>query len=42
MDFFSADARRNPYPAYDLARSVSQVFREPQTGLWMILDYEGV
>ena len=42
MGFFSADARRNPYPAYDLARSVSQVFREPQTGLWMILDYEGV
>jgi cytochrome P450 len=42
MDLFSDDARRNPYPAYDQIRSVSPVFREPQSGLWMIFDYEGV
>ena len=42
MDLFSDDTRRNPYPVYDQIRSVSPVFREPQTGLWMILDYEGV
>ncbi len=42
MDLFSDDARRNPFPAYDQLRSIAPVFREPQSGLWMILDYEGV
>ncbi|MEX2139762.1 MAG: cytochrome P450 [Pirellulales bacterium] len=42
MDFSSEDFRRNPYPVYDQIRSVSPVFREPQSGLWMIFDYEGV
>ncbi len=42
MDLFSDDVRRNPYPIYDQIRSVSPIFREPQSGLWMIVDYEGV
>jgi cytochrome P450 len=42
MDFSSEQFRRNPYPVYDQIRRVSPVFREPQSGLWMIVDYEGV
>ena len=41
-DIFSNEARRNPYPLYDQLRSTSPVFREPQSGLWMLFDYEGV
>src|SRR5205085_7401426 len=39
---FSDDARRNPYPLYDQIRGASPVLREPQTGLWMLFDYESV
>jgi cytochrome P450 len=42
MDLFSDEARRNPYPLYDQIRNVSPVFQEPQTGLWMLFDYESV
>jgi cytochrome P450 len=42
MNLFSDEVRRNPYPAYDQIRGISPVIREPQSGLWMILDYEGV
>ena len=42
MDLFSDDTRRNPYPVYDQIRGISPVFREPQSGLWMIFDYDGV
>src|SRR5688572_30771282 len=42
MNLFSDEARRNPYPLYDQLRSNSPVFREPQSGLWMVFDYENV
>jgi cytochrome P450 len=41
-DLFSDDNRRNPYPLYDLARSVSPLFRVPGRGVWMVFDYDGV
>jgi cytochrome P450 len=41
MDFFSDDIRRNPYPLFSQLRSISPVLREPQSGLWMVFDYEG-
>src|SRR5438046_3104345 len=42
MDIFSDDNRRNPYPLYDQIRSASPLMRHPQSGLWMVFDYEGV
>ena len=41
-NIFSDEARRNPYPLYDQLRSTTPVFREPQSGLWMLFDYESV
>ena len=42
MDLFSDDIRRNPYPLYERIRGSLPVFRDPQSGLWMIFDYDGV
>jgi cytochrome P450 len=42
LDLFADETRRDPYPRYDQLRSGSPVFHEPQSGLWMIFDYEGV
>lgn len=42
LDFLSEETRRNPYPVYEQIRSVSPLFQDPRSGLWMILDYEGV
>ena len=42
VDLFSPELRRNPYPAYEHLRSVAPLFCEPQTGLWMVFDYDGV
>ncbi len=33
--------RRNPYPLYAQMRAASPVFCNPDTGLWMVFDYEG-
>ena len=41
-DLFSIEARRNPYPMYDQMRASAPVFREPQSRLWMLFDYENV
>lgn len=41
-DIFSDDNRRNPYPLYDQIRSGTPLMLHPQSGLWMIFDYEGV
>ena len=41
-DLFSDAARRDPYPAYDTLRAAAPVFREPRTGLWLVLDHAGV
>jgi cytochrome P450 len=42
MNIFSDEMRRNPYPIYEQMRNASPVFHDPQSGLWMIFDYEGV
>lgn len=42
MDLFSAEMRRDPYPAYDLLRAGSPVFHLPPFDLWIVLDYDGV
>src|SRR2546423_7218042 len=42
MDLFSAEMRRDPYPAFDLLRVASPVFHLPAFDLWIILDYDGV
>jgi cytochrome P450 len=42
MNLFSDDVRRDPYPVYDQLRGRSPVFFDPQSGLWMVFDYEGV
>ena len=41
-DLFSDDARRNPYPLYAHVRAAAPVFREQQSGLWMVFDYANV
>jgi cytochrome P450 len=42
FDLFSDDVRRNPFPVYERLRAASPVLREPRSGLWVILDYDGV
>jgi cytochrome P450 len=42
IDLLSDEMRRDPFPAYDALRESAPVFRDPQTGAWLILDYEGV
>jgi cytochrome P450 len=42
MNFFSQELRRNPFPAYAMARAASPVLAVPQMDLWMIFDYDGV
>ena len=41
MNLFSDDVRRNPYPLYDQIRAASPLFRDPNSGLLMVFDYEG-
>jgi cytochrome P450 len=41
-NLFSDESRRNPFPIYAQLREQAPVFRDPATGLWMILDYDGV
>jgi cytochrome P450 len=42
MDLFSAEMRREPYPAYGALRAGSPVFHLAAFDLWIILDYDGV
>jgi cytochrome P450 len=42
MDLFSAEMRRNPYPAYDQLRAHAPVFYLAPFDVWMIFDYDGV
>jgi cytochrome P450 len=42
MNFFSEEFRRNPYPVYAQMREAAPVLREPNSGIWMLLDYESV
>src|SRR3954470_23331336 len=39
---FSDEARRNPFPLYAQIRASSPVIHDPQTGLWLLFDYENV
>ena len=41
MTFFTDEVRRNPYPLYAQMRSASPVFQAPDSGLWMVFDYDG-
>ena len=41
MNLFSDDVRRNPYPVYERIRAASPLFRDPESGLLMVFDYEG-
>src|SRR4051794_17975896 len=42
MNLFSDEMRRDPYAVYDQLRRESPVLHDPQSGLWMVFDYEGV
>jgi cytochrome P450 len=42
LDLFSADMRRNPYPAYDRLRAAAPVFHLAALDLWLVSDYAGV
>ena len=42
MKLFSDDMRRDPFATYAQIRSSAPVLQEPQSGLWMLFDYESV
>jgi cytochrome P450 len=42
LDFLSPEMRRDPYPVYAQIRRRSPILQDPQTGIWMIFDYDGV
>jgi cytochrome P450 len=42
MNFLSDDLRRDPYPLYEQVRSSSPLLHEPQSGMWLVFDYESV
>jgi cytochrome P450 len=42
VSFFSEEFRRDPYPTYAMLRGASPVLHEPQSGAWLVLDYDGV
>ena len=42
LDRIAASFRRNPYPLYAAVRRAAPVFRAPQRGPWVLLDYDGV
>lgn len=42
LNLFSDEIRRNPYPVYDQIRAASPLLHDPQSGLWMVFDYDGV
>jgi cytochrome P450 len=42
IDIFSADMRRNPYPAYAQMRAAAPVFHFAPFDVWMIFDFDGV
>jgi cytochrome P450 len=39
---FSDEARRNPYPLYEQMRRTAPVFRDPESKLWFLFDYDSV
>ena len=39
---FSADTCRDPYPWYEQMRAAAPVYRDPNTGTWLLFDYASV
>ena len=42
MSFFTDEMRRDPYPIYAGLRAASPVLHEPQSGSWLLFDYDSV
>lgn len=42
LSLFTNDVRRNPFPLYERLRSETPTTRDPHTGAWIVLDYDGV
>ena len=42
IDLYSPEFRRNPFPFYAEIRERLPLMKDPQSGAWMILDYDGV
>src|SRR5436190_8356452 len=40
-NLFTEEMRRNPFPVYERMRNASPLVQEPQSGLWMVFDYDG-
>jgi cytochrome P450 len=38
LDLASPDTCRNPFPAYNEARNLAPVLRDPRTGFWLLFD----
>lgn len=39
---FDDEMRRNPFPLFERLRSTFPVFREPESGAWMVFDHDSV
>ena len=42
LNFFTDEIRRDPFPVYDQLRSSTPLLHDPQSGLWIVFDYDGV
>src|SRR4051794_7019000 len=42
VTFFSDDVRPTPFPLNEQLRNPSPLLHEPQSGLWLVFDYDGV
>ena len=42
IDLSAPQIRRDPYAMYKHLRAAGPIFCEESSGLWMVLDYEGV
>ena len=42
IDLYSPEFRRDPFPYYAQIRERMPLFKEPQSGAWMMFDYDGV
>jgi cytochrome P450 len=40
LDFSATETRRNPYPLYERIRGTSPILQEPNSGYWMVFDYD--
>jgi cytochrome P450 len=42
MQLFCDEMRRDPFPMYATFRASSPLLHDPQSGLWLVFDYDGV